>query len=89
MLGDLFAQQIAVNLRPARHEGGAEAGGERGLRLGHATLGPCHFGGEARQEVIHCLRRAEPCDRREHTKGIAGQHDDVLGVAADGFFARV
>ena len=78
MLIDLLAQQVAVCLGAARHEGCPKAGGEGRLRFGHAPLGARDLGGEARQEVIHRLRRGQPRNRRQHAKRIAGEHDDVV-----------
>src|SRR3546814_1856918 len=43
-------QQIAIDRRVARHEGGAEAGREGRLGLGHADLGPRDARGIAREE---------------------------------------
>ncbi len=47
--GDLVTQERAVDLGPAGHERGAEAGRKRRLRRGHALLGARHLGGEAGQ----------------------------------------
>ena len=82
MLGDLAAQQVAVYFGAAGHEGRTEAGGECGLGLGHAALGARHLGGETREEVVHRLCRCQARNGGQHAKRIAGQHDDVLGVAA-------
>ncbi len=89
MAGDLLAQQVAVNLGAARHEGRAETGAEGRFRLGYATLSARDLGGEARQEVIHRLRRCQPRDGRQHAEGVTGQHDDVLGVPAQRRLGRV
>ena len=81
VLGDQRAQQVAVFRRMTRHEGRAEAGGESGLRLlAQALLGAGDLGGEARQEVIHGLRRRQPGDGRQHAEGVRRQHDDVPGM---------
>ena len=82
MLGDQGPQQVAVFGRMTRHEGGAEAGGERRLRLlAQALFRTGHLGGEAGQEVIHGLAGGQPGDGRQHAKGIGRQHDDILGVS--------
>ena len=86
---DLFLQQLAINLGSARHEGRAEAGAECRFGLGHATLGARHLGGEARQEVIHGLRRGQPGNGRQNAERIAGQHDDMLGMPPQRGFRRV
>ena len=78
---DDVAQQIAVDGRMQRQERRAEAGRERRLRLGHALLGARHLGRVAGQKMIHRLRWIEFGDRRQHAEGVAGQHDDVLGMA--------
>ena len=56
----------------------AEAGAERGLRLGHAALGARDFGRVAGEEIVHRLLGREPRDRRQHAERIGGQKDDVL-----------
>src|SRR5207244_2128365 len=57
--GDLLAQERRVDVGLKRQEGGAEAGGERRLRLGHAALRARDLRGVPRQEVVHRLRRRE------------------------------
>ena len=89
MLCDLFFEQVAIDFWATRHEGRTKASGERRLRLGHAALCACNFGGETRQEVIHRLRRCETRNGGQNTECIAGQHDDVLGVAAKRCLGRV
>ena len=81
VLADEVEQQVAVVDRPARHEGGAEAGGERRLRLGDALLGAGDPGGEAGQEIVDRLPGGQPGDRRQHAEGVGGQHDDVGRMA--------
>src|SRR3546814_5503794 len=49
-LGDAVLEEIAIDRRVARHEGGAEAGREGRLGLGHADLGPRDLRGIARKE---------------------------------------
>jgi hypothetical protein len=84
VLGDQGAQQVAVFRRMARHEGGAEAGGEGRLRLGCPNpFRAGDLGGEAGQEVVHGLGRGQPGDGRQHAKGIRRQHDHMfLGCPA-------
>ena len=82
VLGNQGAQQVTIFGRMARHEGGAEAGGEGRLRLlAQTLLGAGDLGGEAGQEVIHGLRRRQLGDRRQHAEGIGRQHDDVPGMS--------
>mmetsp|Transcript_888 Transcript_888/g.1700 ORF Transcript_888/g.1700 Transcript_888/m.1700 type:complete len:535 (-) Transcript_888:1108-2712(-) len=81
MLCDLLAQQVTVDLWPARHERRAETGRESRRRLGHAAFGAGHLGGEAGKEVVHRLRRCQPRDRGQDAEGVAGQHNDILGRA--------
>ncbi len=82
MLGNLFLQELAVNLRAAGHEGCAETGGEGRRRFGDPAFGASRLGGEARQEVIHRLRRAKPRNRRQHPERVAGQHHHMARMAA-------
>ena len=60
-------------------EGLAEACGEGGGGLGDAPLGAGQLGGEAGEEVILGLLRSQDGHRRQHTKGISGQEDHILG----------
>ena len=73
----------------AGHEGGTETGRESGLRFGNADFRSGNAGGIARQEMIHRLIRGQLADRRQHTEGICGQHDDILRLAAATGFAGV
>ena len=87
VLGDLLAQQLAVDRRVARHERRPETGREDGLGLLDALDGAGDHGGVAGKEVIHRLFGAQPADRRQHPEGVGRQHEDVLRVAADAFLA--
>ena len=48
-----------------------------------------HLGGVAGDEVVHGLRGGEAGHGRQHAKGVAAQQDDVLGVGAHAWDARV
>ena len=79
----LRRQQLGVLGRVPDEERAAEAGRERGLRLGHAHLGAGDLGGVAADEVVHRLRGRQRAHRRQHAEGVAGQEDDVGRVAGD------
>ena len=53
ILRDLLAEHLGISLSRERHEGLAEEGGERGLRLLDAALCACTLGSQARDKVIH------------------------------------
>src|SRR5438552_7532806 len=60
VLGDVLPEQLAVHRRMQRHEGSAEAGGERGLGLFHPDLGACDLRRIAGEEVIRRLCEPQP-----------------------------
>ena len=80
MPGDAVAQQVGVLGGPQGHERRSEAGREGRGGLGDARLGSGDLGGVAGQELVHGLLRGQPGDGRQHPEGVAGQHDDGLGV---------
>ena len=82
VFGDELAQQVAVNRRMARQERVAKAGREGRRWFGDALHGAGDNRRIAGEEVIHRLRRIELGDGGQHAERIAGQHDDVFGVAA-------
>lgn len=82
VLGHLFGQHGRVALGMEHEEWRAKAGGEGGLGLGNAIFGAGDLGRVARDEVVHGLLGCELGDRRKDAKGVAGQEDDVLGMAA-------
>ena len=77
-----LGQHLGIFERMPHQKGGAEAGRERSLRLGHAHLGTGHFGRVAADEVVHRLFGRQAGHRRQHTEGIVGQKDDIARVAA-------
>ena len=78
---DSVLEQRRVDLRRLREERGAEAGAERGLRLGDADLGTGHLGRVAGEEHLHRLLGRELGDGRQHAECVTGQHDDVRRLA--------
>ena len=89
VLAHLRGEQLGVLARVPDQERAAEAGRERGLRLGHAHLGAGDLRGVAADEVIHRLRGRERADRRQHAEGVAGEEDHVGRVAGDARDLRV
>ena len=78
---ELLAEQARVDRRRLRQERLAEAGRERGLRLGDADLGAGELGGEAREEEVERLLAREPRDRRQDPERVGGEQDDRTRVA--------
>lgn len=76
----LLAQQVGVDHGVLHHERTAEAGAEGGLRLFDAFLGAGNFGGVAGQKMIHGLLGRQAGNGRQHTKGVGGQKDHILGM---------
>lgn len=64
-------------------EGSAVAGGEGRDGLEDTVFGTGSLGGIASEEVVAGLLGGELGDGRENTVGVAGEHDDVLGLAVD------
>ena len=79
---ELLVEELGVDRRVQREEGGAEARGESRRRLGHTTLSVGDLGGEAGDEVVHGMAGAQPGDRRQHAEGVAGEEDASLRVLA-------
>src|SRR5690606_24037757 len=77
---NLLAQQVTVARRRQGHEGRAEAGRERRLRLGQAALGAGHLGGVAEQEVVGRLGGRQARDRRQYAEGVGCQEHDRARV---------
>ena len=83
-------QHPAIDFRPTRQEGRAEAGGESRLRLlAQALFRAGNPRRIARQEVIHGLRRGKLGDWRQHAKGIRGQHHHIARQAGGAAFDDV
>lgn len=80
VLRDLLGQHAGVAHGVQGQERLREARREGRLGLGHAVLGTGHLGGVAGDEVEHGLLGSELGNRGEHTTGVAGEEDDVLGV---------
>mmetsp|Transcript_20325 Transcript_20325/g.44292 ORF Transcript_20325/g.44292 Transcript_20325/m.44292 type:complete len:251 (+) Transcript_20325:523-1275(+) len=74
----LGRQHLSVDVRVPDQEWSPEASREGGLRLLDAHLSARHLGRVAGDEVIHHLLRGQLRDRRQNSKGIAGQEDDLL-----------
>ena len=72
MRRDLLAEKVPVDFGATRHEGRTKAGRECRLGFSHATFGTGNLGGEARQEVVHGLRRGQARDRGKNTERITG-----------------
>ena len=83
MLGNSFLEQIGIDGGRQDHERGPETGAKGGAGLGDAFFGAGHFGGVAGEEMIHRLFRGEFGHRRQDAEGIAGEHDDILGMTAE------
>ena len=81
VLRDLLGQHLRVAHGVQGQEGLGEAGREGRLGLRHTVLSAGHLGGVTGDEVEHGLLGGELGDGREHTAGVAGEQDDVLGVA--------
>lgn len=82
---DLLLEHFRVQSRVSGKEDLAETGGEG--RRGGVVAGDdaCHVGRVAADEVVHGLHRVELGDWRQHSVGVAGQEDDVLGMASHGW----
>lgn len=78
---DLVCQHLGVPHGVESQEWLGEAGREGSLRLKNTILSASHLGGIARNEVEHDLFAAQLGDRGQDTAGIAGEEDDVAGVA--------
>lgn len=78
---DLVRKHAGVAHGVQRKEGLAEAGREGGLGLSHAVLSARHLGRVARDEVEHGLAAVELRDGGEDAARVAGEEDDVGGVA--------
>lgn len=81
VLGDLLREHLGVAHGVEGEEGLGEARGEGGLGLRDAVLGTGHLGGVAGDEVEHGLLGGELGDWGQDTAGVAGEEDDVGGVA--------
>ena len=86
---DFFGEQFGVFGGMPNHEGRAEAGGEGGGRFGDAHFRARDFGGVAGDEVEHGLFGGEFGDGRQYAEGVAGEEDDVGGLACGAGDARV
>lgn len=82
VLRHLFSQHGSIALRVEDQEGSAEACREGSLGFNDAIFGTGDLGSVARDEVVHGLLGSQLGDGRQDTKCIAGQQDNVLGVAA-------
>src|SRR5256885_821447 len=84
VLADALAQELRIDRWMARHEGSAEASGERRLRrIAEAALGTCDSRRVARKEMISRLVWSQTRDRRQHAEGVRRQHDHIRGMAGD------
>jgi len=81
VLLDLLGEHGGVAHGVESQEGLSEARGEGGLRLGDTLLGTGHLGSVTRDEVEHGLLGGELGDRRKDTTSVAGEENDVGGVA--------
>ena len=81
VLLDLLGEHSGVAHGVKRKEGLGEARGESSLGLGDTLLGTGHLRGVTRDEVVHGLLGVELGDGRKDTAGVAGEENDVLGVA--------
>jgi len=81
MLLDLVGEHLGIAHGVKGQEGLSEAGREGRLRLENTVLSAGHLGGVARDEVEHGLCAVELGDWGQDATGIAGEEDDVLGVA--------
>src|SRR6266498_1464483 len=84
---DLALEQLRIFIGMMNHKRSAKTSGERDLRfLAQANLCSRDLGCVPTDELIQCLVRREPRDRRHHPTSIACQQDDVFGMT--GFFLR-
>mmetsp|Transcript_2691 Transcript_2691/g.7620 ORF Transcript_2691/g.7620 Transcript_2691/m.7620 type:complete len:286 (-) Transcript_2691:1238-2095(-) len=79
---ELLCQHAGVLHGVPHKERPSKAGGKGGLGFRDAHLCPGDLCGVATHKVIHCLLCRQLAHRGEDTKGIAGEHDNVLGVGA-------
>jgi hypothetical protein len=81
VLVQLLLQQIRVDGGMHGHKGSPKASTECRDGFRDTTLGSSDLGGVSGQEMVHGLSRTEPGDRWKDTKGIAGEENDIFGVA--------
>lgn len=77
---DLVSEHLGVLCGMPDEEGLPEAGREGGGGLAYALLSASNLGGVSADKVVHGLSSRQLANRREDTKGIAGQKDNVLRV---------
>jgi len=81
VLLNLFREHLGVAHGVESEERLREARREGSLGLGDTLLGTGHLGSVTGDEVVHGLLGAELGDGRKDTAGVAGEEDNVLGVA--------
>lgn len=79
----LGSEHFGVDGGVEGQECGSEAGGEGGYGIDDSDLGTGDLGGVPSDEVVHGLLGGQLGDGRQHSEGVAGEEDDVLGVASD------
>jgi len=83
VLGHALSKHLGVATRVENDERRAVASRESGDRLQNTIFSTRGLRGITGQEMVGSLLGGELADGREDTKGIAGQHDDVRGLAVD------
>ena len=78
---ELLLKKVCIPSGVEGEEGGAEAGGKIRSRLDNASLGSSYLGRVAADEVVHGLTRRQLGYGRQDTEGIAGEENDVIGMA--------
>ena len=86
---DLFRQQPGVHGRMSHQKGSAEAGRKRHLRLDDSHLGASHSRRVAGEEVVHRLLTRQTAHRRQHSRSIAGEKDQMPRVPRHAGHPRV
>jgi len=78
----LVPEHVGVAVGMPDHERCPKAGREGDLRLfAKVDLGAAHLGRVPRDKVVHRLFRRQLRDRRHDSRGITGQHDDILRMS--------
>src|SRR5262249_25796418 len=78
-----LGQKPGIFHRMPDQEWSSEAWREGCLRFRHTYFGSRHFGRVTADKVVHRLGRRELAYRRENAEGIAGEKNDVAGMAGD------
>ncbi len=83
VIAHLLGQQFRILCRMPDQKGSSETSAKRRRRFVDTHFSTRDFGGIAADKMVHRLRRGEATDRRQDSKCVARQENNVLWVFAD------